>query len=69
MPIMRSRNQRIAPAPTRMVSVPPRTVEQRWWQGVDEVVGGNAERRDVFEWPVPVWSGVDSAGGDGEELR
>ena len=26
---MRSRNQRIAPAPTRMVHVPPRAVEQR----------------------------------------
>ena len=51
-----------------MVRIPARAVEQRGRQGVDEVVCGNAERRDLFEWPVPVWSGVDSARGDGEEL-
>ena len=51
-----------------MVHIPARAVEQRGRQGVDEVVCGNAERRDLFEWPVPVWSGVDSARGDSEEL-
>ena len=68
MPIIRSRNQRITPAPAGMVCVPPQALEQRRWQGVDDVVGGNTEWCDLFKWPVPVWSGHDSARGDGEEL-
>ena len=48
--------------------VPAQAIEQRWQEGVNEVVCGNAERHNLFKRPVPVWSGVDLGRGDDEEL-
>lgn len=63
VPVMLARLQG-APARRRAIRIPPRPVEQRRRQRVDEVVRTDAKRRDLLKRATGVGARVDAAGGD-----
>jgi hypothetical protein len=44
-----------------VIREPPRAIKQGRWKGVNQVIGGNAERGNFFVCPAGIRASVDSA--------